>query len=296
MKHAEELKKWLSDKNYLSSIALRQLFKRTWLQTKTLLVKFRIKPQNVIKMGQHSASFYKKDEAMRAIRFLNTNPQKYISIKQLSILWGIHPYAVNKKLRDCNIICKKGATIKENTCHQSVLTIRPSPEECLELQEFAISIQKNKNKSSATQKQNRETRAMLAKTSLDKSGEITVDELSELWGMTRGGARYALRNIEPIRIANNGDLIYEKKIASIRALAANKNQEKKEILKHECNENLVTIPRLMSAWNLSKSFVFRILNKHGVSEKFKIERMNGKVVLFYDKTECEKIMPIGKEM
>ena len=293
MKNAEELKKWLNDKNYLSSIALRQLFKRTWLQTKTLLVKFRIKPQAVIKMGQHSVSFYKRDESMRAIRFLNTNPQKYISVKQISILWGIHPYAVNKHLRECNMICEKGLAVKENIYHQSALAMRPNPDECRELQIFAIIIKKNKEKSSKTQKQNRERLALIAKDSLDDSAGITINDLAEIWGITKGGVRYALRSrgIECIRIANNGDRVYENKTANIRAWSSDKDKERQEILKHERDENLVTIPSLMAAWNLSKSFVFRALGKHGIKEKFKIERLNGKVILFYDKAECEKAMP-----
>jgi hypothetical protein len=300
MKHAEEFKKWLSDKNYLSSIALRQLFKRTWLQTKTLLVKFRIKPQAVIKMGRHSVSFYKRDEALRAIRFLNTNPQKHISIKQLSILWGIHPYAVNKLLRDCGIAIDRGSTIKDNICHQSVLSMRPSSAECIELQQYAICVKKTRDRLSYKAKEKREIKERIAKLRNYKDGTCsddyyTVAELSDAWGICRTAVSHLLarKNVSPSVHIKCGKKTYHKSILSLHFLAVDKQQESEEILKHERNESFITIPCLMRAWNLSKSFVFRALNKHGIAEKFKIERLNGKVVLFYDKAECEKIMPIA---
>ena len=298
MKNAEELKKWLNDKNYLSSIALRQLFKRTWLQTKTLLVKFRIKPQAVIKMGRHSVSFYKKDESMRAIRFLNTNPQKYISVKQISILWGIHPYAVNKVIRDCGMAIERGSTIKDNICHQSILSMRPSIAECVELQQYAICVKKNRDRLTKKAKEKKETKERVAKLRKYKDGTCsddyyTVSELSDAWGICRGAVYHLLsrKNVSSSTRIKCGQKTYHKSILSLHSLAADRYQEKEEILKHECNESLITIPRLMTEWNMSKSFVFRTLNKHGITEKFKIERLNGKVILFYDKAECEKIMP-----
>lgn len=298
MKNAEEFKKWLNDKNYLSSIALRQLFKRTWLQTKTLLVKFRIKPQTVIKMGQHSVSFYKKDETMRAIRFLNTNPQRWLSVKQISILWGIHPYAINKMIRDCNISVKRGSTIKDNMCHQSILSMRPSDAECVELQQHAICVKKTRDRLTKKAKEKKETKERVAKLRKYKDGTCsddyyTVSELSDAWGICRGAVHHLLsrKNVSPSTRIKCGKKTYHKSILSLHILAASKRQEAEEISKHERDESLVTIPSLMDAWNLSKSFVFRTLNKHGITEKFKIERLNGKVILFYDKAECEKIMP-----
>jgi hypothetical protein len=298
MKNTEELKKWLNDKKYLSSSALRRLFKRTWLQTKTLLVKFRIKPQAVIRMGQHSVSFYKRDESMRAIRFLNTNPQKYISVKQISILWGIHPYAINKIIRDCGIAIKRGSTVKDNICHQSVLSMRPSDAERSELQQYAILVKKNRDRLTRKAKEKKEIKESVAKLRKYKDGTCsddyyTVSELSEAWGICRGAVFHLLmrKNVSPSTRIKCGKKTYHKSILSLHLLAADKRQENEEISKHERDESLVTIPRLMTAWNLSKSFVFRALNNHGITEKFKIERLNGQVVLFYDKAECEKIMP-----
>jgi hypothetical protein len=298
--NAAELKKWLSDSTYLSSNVLPSLFQRTWLQTKTLLVKFHIKPQKVMSKGIGCISFYKKSETMRAVRFLNTNPNRYLTMRQLSILWNIHIYAVKKHLENHGVLLQANNPVEKLLCHQSALALRPTDEQKQELQEWAIIIQKNVRKRINAVKAASELKIQIKNekkqqiTYLDgtrKCDYLTLNQVAESWRKSEHETEKILlsNGVKKTNRVKHGERLYHKSALSLNTNPHIDTREKWKIAESSNIESTISISELSVLWQMPKSLCYRLLIQNRLQHTKKIVTDRGRTLLFYDRESCNNI-------